>query len=84
MEDTMTFEDASIPAFLEATKKQFTITPTLPEGGRQVVFIVKGNPDEIKRAIADMYANAQVGAMDLITAIKKYRSAIFNLRRKAV
>ena len=69
------FEDSSIVAFLSI--KKFKITPQNADTGK-VVFAVEG-PD-INKALAALYNNEKVGALDLIKAVKFMRSSIFALK----
>ena len=71
------FEDPAIPSFLKATGKPFKITPQKNKSGR-VEFIVTG--EGIDLAVASLYDNAQVNALDFIQALKNFRSAIFTLK----
>lgn len=63
------FSDPSIPGFFEASKKPFKITPQRASSG-QVEFLVEGAG--IDCALDELYANAQVGALDFLKALKYY------------
>jgi hypothetical protein len=73
--ETHTFEDTSIVAFLSL--KKFKIKPQKADTGK-IVFVVEG-PD-INKALAALYNNEKVGALDLIKAFKAIRSSIFALK----
>jgi hypothetical protein len=71
------FSDPSLPAYFQASKKDFKIIPQKNSAG-QVEFLVEG--DGIDEALSELYANSSVGALDLIGALKGLRSSIFALR----
>jgi len=71
------FSDPSLPAYFQASKKDFRIIPQKNSAG-QVEFVVEG--DSIDEALAELYGNATVGALDFIGALKGLRSSIFALR----
>lgn len=73
-----TFDDPTIPAFLKATGKPFTITPQKNNTTGRVEFLVTGGC--IDDALEELYSNAQIGSLDLIRELKSLRSAIFTLR----
>jgi len=73
--EKITFEDASIVAFLAI--KNFKITPQKKPNGK-VVFLVEGK--NIDLALGDLYNNAPVGVLDFIKTFKALRSSIFALK----
>ncbi len=74
--ETHTFEDSAIVAFLSLNQK-LKIIPQKADNGK-VVFLVEGS--DINGALADLYRNKKVGALDFIKAIKTMRSSIFALK----
>jgi hypothetical protein len=73
--EKLTFEDASIVAFLSL--KNFKITPQKDPNGK-VVFLVEG--ENIDSALAELYNNVPVGVLDFIKTFKALRSSIFALK----
>jgi len=71
------FSDPSIPAYFQASNKNFKIIPQRNQNG-QVEFLVEGQ--DIDKALTDLYSNAQVGVLDYIRALKGFRSSIFALK----
>jgi len=71
------FSDTSIPAYFQASNKNFKIIPQRNQNG-QVEFLVEGQ--DIDKALTDLYSNAQVGVLDYIRALKGFRSSIFALK----
>jgi hypothetical protein len=71
------FSDPTIPSFFIAANKPFKITPHKTLSG-QVEFRVEG--ENIDGAIEELYANASIGVLDFINALKGLRSSIFNLK----
>lgn len=71
------FSDPSIPAYFQASNKQFRIMPYRSESG-QVEFIVEGKG--IDNALMELYGNSSVGVLDFIKALKGFRSSIFALK----
>jgi len=71
------FSDPSIPAYFQASNKNFKIIPQRNQNG-QVEFLVEGQ--DIDKALTDLYSNARVGVLDYIRALKGFRSSIFALK----
>ncbi|MBI5739627.1 MAG: hypothetical protein HZA16_02800 [Nitrospirae bacterium] len=74
---TRIFTDVTIPAFLQASNKGFTIIPKKNQAG-QVEFIVEGR--DIDGALTELYSNAPIGCLDFIKSLKGLRSSIFALK----
>ena len=71
------FSDPTIPAYFQASNKNFKIIPQRNQNG-QVEFLVEGQ--DIDKALTDLYSNVQVGVLDFIKALKGLRSSIFALK----
>ncbi len=72
-----TFSDPTIPSFFIAAGKPLKVTPLKNLSG-QVEFRVEG--EDIDGALQELYANASVGVLDYIKALKSLRSSIFALK----
>ena len=72
-----TFTDPSIPAYFQASNKNFKVIPQRTPNG-QVEFLVEG--DGIDNVLTELYSNAQIGVLDFIKAFKGLRSSIFALK----
>ena len=72
------FSDPSIPAYFEAIRKPFKITPQRNGNTGQVEFTVEG--ENIEQALSELYSNANVGVLDFIKSLKGLRSSIFALK----
>lgn len=81
-EETQTFNDVTIPAFLDTApmkdEHHIVVKPEKNPIDGQVHFVVRGR--DINGALAKLYANQPVGALDLIRSLKTLRSAIFTLK----
>jgi hypothetical protein len=62
------FSDPSIPSFFQASGKPFKIIPQRNADSGQVEFLAEGKG--IDDALNDLYANASVGVLDYIRALK--------------
>ena len=71
------FTDPSIPAYFQASNKDFRIIPFRSETG-QVEFSVEGK--DIDDALTELYSNVPIGVLDFIRALKGWRSSIFALK----
>ena len=71
------FSDPSIPAFFQASNKDFKIIPYRNEDGR-VEFVCEGT--NIDAALTELYSNVEVHILDYIRALKMLRSSIFALK----
>ncbi|MBZ0157390.1 MAG: hypothetical protein K8I29_14425 [Alphaproteobacteria bacterium] len=67
-------EDAVIAGILSA--KGLVVTPQLSDSNR-VIYEISG---DVESALREVYANAPVGSLDVLRAIKACRSMIFTLR----
>jgi hypothetical protein len=72
------FSDPAIPAFFQAANKPIKVTPQRNNKTKQVEFFAEG--DGIDEALAELYADAPVGALSYIKALKGLRSSIFALK----
>ncbi len=74
------FSDPSIPAYFQASKKDFKISAQKNPTNKQIDFVVEGDGAAIEEALAELYTNPLVPALSLIGALKSLRSSIFALR----
>jgi hypothetical protein len=72
------FSDPSIPAYFQASNKNFRIVPQRNTNTGQVEFLVEG--ETIDKALDELYQNAPVGVLDFIRNLKGLRSSIFALK----
>ena len=74
------FSDPSIPSYFQAAGKPFKIIPQLNTETGQVEFLVEG--EKIDRALNELYANAPVGVLDYIKALKSFQSSMADGKHK--
>lgn len=72
------FYEPSVPAYFEASGKDFKITPQKNSTTNQIEFLVEG--ENLDRALIEFYANPTIGILDFLRSLKSFRSCIFTLR----
>ena len=75
-------EDVHLVGFLLLPRYDFTVSYQMNWSGK-IAATIKGDPAQLKQALADLQNNTLVGSKDLIESIKKVRREIFEKKNGA-